>query len=32
METARCPIDFEELKTALEKKFGVSVVLGTHNY
>lgn len=32
METAACPIDFEELKTNLENKFGVSVVLGTHTY
>ena len=32
METAQCPISFEELKTTLEKKFGVQVVLGTHAY
>ena len=32
METAACPIDFEELKLNLEKKFGVKVVLGTHTY
>ena len=32
METAGCPIDFDELKIVLENKFGVEVVLGTHNY
>ena len=32
METADCPIDFDDLKVTLEKKFGVKVVLGTHNY
>lgn len=32
METAACPIDFDALKTTLEKKFGVQVVLGTHAY
>ncbi|MFC1520981.1 CGGC domain-containing protein [Elusimicrobiota bacterium] len=32
METAKCPIDFDELKILLEKKFGVRVVLGTHSY
>lgn len=32
METAACPIEFDELKLTLEKKFGVKVVLGTHNY
>ncbi len=32
METAACPIDFEDLKITLEKKFGVRVVLGTHSY
>ena len=32
METAECPIDFDELKVTLEKKFGVEVVLGTHSY
>ena len=32
METAACPIDFEELKITLENKFGIKVVLGTHNY
>jgi len=32
METAGCPIDFEELKLNLEKKFGVKVILGTHTY
>lgn len=32
METAGCPIDFEELKLTLEKKFGVEVILGTHTY
>jgi len=32
METADCPIDFDELKMTLEKKFGIKVVLGTHSY
>lgn len=32
METAECPIDFENLKTTLESKFGHRVVLGTHSY
>lgn len=32
METADCPIDFDELKPTLENKFGVEVVLGTHSY
>ena len=32
METAECPIDFDDLKVTLEAKFGVQVVLGTHSY
>jgi predicted metal-binding protein len=32
METAQCPIDFDELKPVLEQKFGFEVVLGTHSY
>ena len=32
MDTAACPIDFEELKLVLETKFGIKVVLGTHSY
>ena len=32
METAQCPIDYDELKTILEQKFGCEVVLGTHSY
>ena len=32
METADCPIDFDELKMTLEQKFGLEVVLGTHAY
>ncbi len=32
METAECPIDFDDLKPLLEEKFGVEVVLGTHSY
>jgi predicted metal-binding protein len=32
METAQCPIDLDELKPILENKFGIEVVLGTHNY
>jgi predicted metal-binding protein len=32
MQTARCPIDFDSLKAALDEKFGVEAVLGTHSY
>ncbi|MFC1966025.1 CGGC domain-containing protein [Chloroflexota bacterium] len=32
MDTAQCPIDFDELKLILESKFGIKVVLGTHSY
>jgi predicted metal-binding protein len=32
METAQCPIDWDDLKITLEKKFQVEVVLGTHSY
>ncbi len=32
METADCPIDFDDLKPIIEKKFGLQVVLGTHSY
>jgi len=32
METAQCPIDFDELKIIVQKKFGFDVVLGTHSY
>ncbi|MEW5994728.1 MAG: CGGC domain-containing protein, partial [Candidatus Zixiibacteriota bacterium] len=32
METAECPIDFDELKLILEKNFGINTVLGTHSY
>jgi predicted metal-binding protein len=32
METAQCPIDFDELKPVLENRFGLKVVLGTHSY
>ena len=32
METAACPIDFDELKLILENEFGIEVVLGTHTY
>jgi len=32
METAECPIDFDEMKVFLENKFGIEVVLGTHSY
>lgn len=32
METARCPIDFDDLKCELEHRFDVEVVLGTHGY
>lgn len=32
METAECPIDFDNLKAAVKGKFGIDMVLGTHNY
>ena len=32
METADCPIDFDELRVLLEKKVGIRTVLGTHSY
>ena len=32
METAQCPIDFDDLKVRLEKDLGLPVVLGTHAY
>jgi predicted metal-binding protein len=32
METAACPIDFDDLRVTLENKFNVKVVLGTHSY
>ncbi len=32
METAACPIDYDDLSFTLEKKFGVKVILGTHSY
>ena len=32
METADCPIDFDDMKAILESKFGIEVVLGTHTY
>ncbi len=32
METADCPIDYDDLKPILESKFGIEVVLGTHTY
>ncbi len=32
MQTAQCPIDFDDMKATLEKKFGCEVVLGTHAY
>jgi len=32
MDTAQCPIDFDELKLILENKFDIKVVLGTHSY
>ncbi len=32
METASCPIDFDDLQATLENKFNIKVVLGTHSY
>ena len=30
IETAKCPIDIDELKKKLESKFGKEVIIGTH--
>jgi hypothetical protein len=32
VETAQCPIDFDDLKVRLENTFGVKLTLGTHSY
>jgi predicted metal-binding protein len=32
IETAACPINLDKLVPILEKKFGVEVIVGTHNY
>ena len=32
METAQCPIDYEDMETILTRELGVEVVLGTHAY
>lgn len=32
IETAQCPIEFDQLKPVIERKFGHRVVLGTHSY
>lgn len=32
METAECPINFDDLKVTLEKKFDTELILGTHSY
>ncbi len=32
MQTAQCPIEYDDLKITLEKGCGVEVVLGTHSY
>ena len=32
MNTAQCPIQFDDLKATVEEKFGCEVVLGTHAY
>ena len=32
MNTAGCPLDFDDLKVMLKEKFGCEVVLGTHSY
>lgn len=32
METAECPIDFDDLQVIVKNKFGFDVVLGTHSY
>jgi predicted metal-binding protein len=32
METAECPIDFEDLQVMVKEKFGLNLILGTHSY
>lgn len=32
MDTAGCPIDFDEVKVLVEQKFNAKLVLGTHTY
>jgi predicted metal-binding protein len=32
METAQCPIEFDDLKVTLKKRFNLRVILGTHSY
>jgi predicted metal-binding protein len=32
IQTAQCPLDPDKLKSMLEAKFGVQVVIGTHSY
>jgi hypothetical protein len=32
INTAQCPIQFDDLKATVEEKFGCEVVLGTHTY
>jgi predicted metal-binding protein len=32
METAQCPIDYDDIKAVIESRFGVPLVLGTHSY
>lgn len=32
MDAAQCPIDFDDMKVRLEKKYNVPVILGTHAY
>jgi len=32
MDTAQCPIDFEDVEAILTRELGVDVVMGTHSY
>ncbi len=32
METSQCPIEFDDFKITLEKKFGIDALIGTHYY
>lgn len=32
INTAQCPIKFDNLKATVEEKFGCEVVLGTHSH
>ena len=31
-KTAKCPLDFDQVKSLIKENFGKEVVIGTHNY